>query len=103
MDRRALKTSHMMYKPLPDGSPLDYNRIHDVIDEVVGTKKIAYKAVLRNPERALMVKEAHGGELPGVKWLLDISAMECLRLRTAVGRLICMLKDEKQRLVMTAH
>ena len=24
-------------------------------------------------------------------------------MRTAVGRLICMLKDEKQRLVMTAH
>jgi len=138
MDRRVMKTSQMLYKPLQNGSSLDYNRIYDVIDEVVGTKKIAYKdaerfmyqykdamrnyafirdrydylsapdeymetVVLRNPERALMVKEAHGGELPGVKWLLDISARECLRMRTAVGRLICMLKDEKQRLVMTAH
>ena len=102
MDRRVMKTSKMLYKPLPNGSALDYNRIYDVIDEVVGTKKIAYKnaerfmfqykdamrnyafirdrydylsapdeymetVVLRNPERALMVKEAHGGELPGVK------------------------------------
>ena len=138
MNRRTLKTSRKMYKPLPDSSALDYNRIYDVIDEVVGTKKIAYKdaerfmyqykdamrnygfirerydylsapdeymetTVLQNPERALLVKEARGGELPGVKWLLDISTRECLQMRTTVGRLICMLKDEKQRLIMTAH
>jgi len=134
----VLKSTDMIYKCLPDGSSLDYNLIFDVIDEVLGTERIAYKeaerfmyqykdalrnynAIIerydylshtldyteesyrRNAERAVLVKEARQAELPGVAGKLKISKKECAWARNAVCRMICQLKDNKQKLVMTAH
>ena len=134
----TLRSTEMIYARLPDGSALDYNLIFDVIDEVLGTKKIAYKeaerfmyqykdalrnydvikewydrlsspidyteaSYRRNAERAVFVKEARQAELPGVERKLKISKKECAWARNAVGRMICRLNDNKQKLVMTAH
>jgi len=134
----ALRSTEMIYARLPDGSALDYNLIFDVIDEVLGTKKIAYKeaerfmyqykdalrnydAIIerydylshtldyteapyrRNAESAVFVEEARQAELPGVERKLNILKKECAWARNVVCRMICQLKDNKQKLVMTAH
>lgn len=58
---------------------------------------------MRDPTAWLLVSEANARELPGFNARLAAAEIECDHAKLSVGRRICLLENDTQKLVMTAR